>query len=225
VNGAAGGVLECRRGSIFVRGKFFARQNLSMRASLRLQRPVPARSKPGQAIVEFLKRSVQRLKPPTCDLCHEPMVWFNSVRQGTTDMISHFFHVLALSQRQRGDSETRNARQQRQTSSERRALAQDDWRGAGPAHALKSKEKSAGTAASSDFSRRIVCYLVSYLVRVAMRSNVALRVEPMALTVETITIEMPAAMMLYSIAVAPDSSFRNEKTRDMRHALPVASAQ
>lgn len=43
-------------------------------------------------MVEFLKRSVQRLKPPTCDLCHEPMVWFNSVRtQGTTDMISHFF--------------------------------------------------------------------------------------------------------------------------------------
>jgi DNA-directed RNA polymerase subunit M/transcription elongation factor TFIIS len=92
VNDAAGGVLECRRGSIFVRGKFFARQNLSMRVSLRLQRPVPARSKPGQAMVEFLKRSVQRLKPPTCDLCHEPMVWFNSVRtQGTTDMISHFF--------------------------------------------------------------------------------------------------------------------------------------
>jgi hypothetical protein len=161
-----------------------------MRVSLRLQRPVPARSKPGQAMVEFLKRSVQRLKPPTCDLCHEPMVWFNSVRtQGTTDMISHFFMCSHCHNVKEVDSETRNARQQRQTSSERRALAQDDWRGAGPARALKSKEKSAGTAASTDFSRRIVCYLVSNLVRVAMRSNVALRVEPMALTVETITID------------------------------------
>ena len=38
---------------------------------------------------------------------------------------------------------------------------------------------------------------------------------PIVLTVAIITTEMPAAMRPYSIAVAPDSSFRNAKNLDV----------
>jgi hypothetical protein len=48
-----------------------------------------------------------------------------------------------------------------------------------------------------------------------MNWNFALRVDPIALTLEMMTTEMPAAIRPYSIAVAPDSSFRNEKNLDI----------
>jgi len=48
-----------------------------------------------------------------------------------------------------------------------------------------------------------------------MNWNFALRVDPIALTLEMITTEIPAAIKPYSIAVAPDSSFRNEKNFDI----------
>ena len=43
----------------------------------------------------------------------------------------------------------------------------------------------------------------------------AFKVEPIWLTVLMITTEMPAAIRLYSIAVAPDSSFKKEKILDI----------
>lgn len=42
-----------------------------------------------------------------------------------------------------------------------------------------------------------------------MLSNLPFKVVPIAFTVAMITTEMPAAIRPYSIAVAPDSSFRN----------------
>ena len=57
----------------------------------------------------------------------------------------------------------------------------------------------------------------AYLSCVETLSNFALRVEPIALTVAIITTEMPAAIRPYSIAVAPDSSFKNAKTLDIGH--------
>src|SRR5215475_11839657 len=57
----------------------------------------------------------------------------------------------------------------------------------------------------------------AYLSWVEMVSNLELRLEPIAFTLAMMTIEMPAAIRPYSIAVAPDSSFRNAKTLDMRH--------
>ena len=45
--------------------------------------------------------------------------------------------------------------------------------------------------------------------------KVVLSAEPTESTEATITIEMPAAMRPYSIAVAPDSSLRNAKTFDI----------
>src|SRR4030095_585213 len=55
----------------------------------------------------------------------------------------------------------------------------------------------------------------AYLSWVEMVSNLELRLEPIAFTLGMMTIEMPAAIRPYSIAVAPDSSFRNAKTLDM----------
>ena len=55
----------------------------------------------------------------------------------------------------------------------------------------------------------------SYFSCVEMLSNLALRVVPIALTVAMITTEMPAAIKPYSIAVAPDSFFRNARTLDI----------
>ena len=52
---------------------------------------------------------------------------------------------------------------------------------------------------------------LSYFSCVDMEVNLPLRVVPIVLTVAMITTEMPAAIKPYSIAVAPDSSFRNEK--------------
>src|SRR5262249_25441917 len=54
-----------------------------------------------------------------------------------------------------------------------------------------------------------------YLSCVEMSLNLPLRVEPIVFTVAMITTEMPAAIRPYSIAVAPDSSFRNAKTLDI----------
>src|SRR5262249_55551342 len=54
-----------------------------------------------------------------------------------------------------------------------------------------------------------------YLSWVEMLLNLPLRVLPMVFTVAMITTEMPAAIKPYSIAVAPDSSFRNARTRVM----------
>ena len=56
-----------------------------------------------------------------------------------------------------------------------------------------------------------------------MLLNLVLRVLPIELTVAMITTEMPAAMRPYSIAVAPDSSFRNTRTLDIGHPLWVAT--
>src|SRR5438067_6487051 len=46
-----------------------------------------------------------------------------------------------------------------------------------------------------------------------MLVNLVFRVEPMLLTAVMITIEMPAAIRPYSIAVAPDSSFTKRAIR------------
>ena len=46
--------------------------------------------------------------------------------------------------------------------------------------------------------------------------KVLLRVEPTALTLAIITIEIPAAIKQYSIAVAPDSSFKNARALNIR---------
>jgi len=54
-----------------------------------------------------------------------------------------------------------------------------------------------------------------YLSWVDILLNVPLSAEPTESTEATITIEMPAAIRPYSIAVAPDSSFRNAQTLDM----------
>src|SRR5262245_17231989 len=51
-----------------------------------------------------------------------------------------------------------------------------------------------------------------------MNWNLVLSVEPIRLTVPMITTEMPAAMRPYSIAVAPDSSFRNASNFDITHS-------
>ncbi len=45
--------------------------------------------------------------------------------------------------------------------------------------------------------------------------NVPLRLEPIALTLVIVTIEIPAAIELYSIAVVPDSPFRNARNLDI----------
>src|SRR4029450_143757 len=57
----------------------------------------------------------------------------------------------------------------------------------------------------------------AYLSCVEMSLNFVFKLEPIAFTVAMITTEMPAAMRPYSIAVAPDSFFRNATTLDMRH--------
>src|SRR5262245_12541537 len=54
-----------------------------------------------------------------------------------------------------------------------------------------------------------------YFSWVEMLSNLAFRVVPIAFTVAIITTEMPAAIRPYSIAVAPESSFRNATTLDI----------
>ena len=46
-----------------------------------------------------------------------------------------------------------------------------------------------------------------------MLVNLVFRVEPMLLTAVMITIEMPAAIRPYSMAVAPDSSFTKRAIR------------
>src|SRR5262249_16708222 len=56
----------------------------------------------------------------------------------------------------------------------------------------------------------------SYFSWVEMLSNLAFRVVPIAFTVAIITTEMPAAIRPYSIAVAPESSFRNATTLDIK---------
>jgi hypothetical protein len=55
----------------------------------------------------------------------------------------------------------------------------------------------------------------AYLSWVEMMSKFVLRLEPIAFTLAMMTIEMPAAISPYSIALAPDSSFRNAKTLDV----------
>jgi hypothetical protein len=49
---------------------------------------------------------------------------------------------------------------------------------------------------------------VFYFIELLIDVKFALRVVPMPLTAATITIEIPAAIKQYSMAVAPDSSFR-----------------
>src|SRR5262249_20180848 len=73
------------------------------------------------------------------------------------------------------------------------------------------KEEAAGSRRLQPNSRTDVAYLSC----VEMLSNFAFRLVPIALTVAIITTEMPAAMRPYSIAVAPDSSFRNATTLDI----------
>jgi hypothetical protein len=66
---------------------------------------------------------------------------------------------------------------------------------------------------------------VGHLSWFEMYRNFALRVEPIALTVAIMTTEMPAAIRPYSMAVAPDSSFRKLKIFDMeRTPLHVSDA-
>jgi hypothetical protein len=50
-----------------------------------------------------------------------------------------------------------------------------------------------------------------YFNEVLIEVNVVFRLVPMLLTAVMITIEMPAAIRPYSMAVAPDSSFQNLK--------------
>lgn len=57
--------------------------------------------------------------------------------------------------------------------------------------------------------------LKTYLSCVEIVLNLPLRLVPIALTLAIITIEIPAAIRPYSIAVAPDLSFRNLKTLDI----------
>src|SRR5262249_4611309 len=59
----------------------------------------------------------------------------------------------------------------------------------------------------------------AYLSCAEMSLNLPLRVEPIVFTVAIITTEMPAAIRPYSIAVAPDSSFRNAKTLDIEISM------
>ncbi len=43
-------------------------------------------------MVEFLRRSVAQLQPPTCVSCHIEMAWYRSLRPpGEPEMIAHFF--------------------------------------------------------------------------------------------------------------------------------------
>ena len=58
---------------------------------------------------------------------------------------------------------------------------------------------------------------VTFVYSVDATDLLAKPIEPIAFTVAMITTEMPAAMRPYSIAVAPDSFFRNATTLDMRH--------
>src|SRR5262252_8742037 len=73
------------------------------------------------------------------------------------------------------------------------------------------KEEAAGDGGFSQSRTR----RYPYLSCVEMSLNLPLRVEPIVFTVAMITTEMPAAIRPYSIAVAPDSSFRNARTRVM----------
>jgi len=63
---------------------------------------------------------------------------------------------------------------------------------------------------------------IVYFSCVEMLLNLVFNVVPMELTVAMITTEMPAAMRPYSIAVAPDSSFRNAKTLDIDSLRVIA---
>ena len=56
---------------------------------------------------------------------------------------------------------------------------------------------------------------VAYFSWVETVLNVPLRVVPTEFTEAMITIDIPAAIRPYSIAVAPDSSFRNANNVDM----------
>ena len=58
-----------------------------------------------------------------------------------------------------------------------------------------------------------------YLSWVEMLVNLVFRVEPRVLTTAMIATEMPAAMRPYSMAVAPDSFFRNATILDMCYPL------
>ena len=78
------------------------------------------------------------------------------------------------------------------------------------------KKKPPARAASSDPQ---ITYGVCYLSWVETVLKVLLRVEPTALALAIITIEIPAASKQYSIAVAPDSSFKNARALDIRHLL------
>jgi hypothetical protein len=53
----------------------------------------------------------------------------------------------------------------------------------------------------------------AYFSEVEIPSKFVFRVEPIPLTAVMITIEMPAAIKPYSMAVAPDSSFRKREAR------------
>lgn len=44
-------------------------------------------------MVEYLKRALKRLEPPTCTACNVEMKWYRSLRPpGETTLIAHFFH-------------------------------------------------------------------------------------------------------------------------------------
>src|SRR5262245_25199065 len=81
-----------------------------------------------------------------------------------------------------------------------------------PGHrAARSGKKPPSPAASLKSSH----VWTAYFNCVEMLLNLPLRLEPIALTVAMITTEMPAAIRPYSIAVAPDSSFRNAYSLDI----------
>jgi hypothetical protein len=54
-----------------------------------------------------------------------------------------------------------------------------------------------------------------YFSWVEMLVNLVFKVEPIVLTTAMMATEMPAAMRPYSMAVAPDSFFRNATSLDM----------
>ena len=75
--------------------------------------------------------------------------------------------------------------------------------------------RSNGLHTGSPTVRRPECRGWSYFSCVEMLVKLVLRVEPIVFTVAMITTEMPAAIKPYSIAVAPESSFRKARTFDI----------
>lgn len=80
---------------------------------------------------------------------------------------------------------------------------------------FQTSDQKKAALAGGQGRRRLTSTEGVYLSWVEIPENVVLSVEPTEFTLAMITIEIPAAIRPYSIAVAPDSFFRNAKTLDM----------